>query len=172
VGARGLVSRRTLLCGAAAIAASGVAGCASVRPSPVGVASSTTLPSATSDGAPTESSDRDRALAALADEQAVLAAYAAVARSQRRLRARVAPLLAVQRRHIEALVDALGLDRAPAPPPSAPDAGSPAQVGDIASRAARGRLADCRLAASGSLASMLASMSASHRVVAAQWAVT
>jgi hypothetical protein len=123
--------------------------------------------------APAAGSDRDIAVDALSREQRTLALYRTLLRRNSAARTRIAPLIAVQGRHVEALVGALGLEQ----PPSAPIVNIVATPVDVAIRntaehAARGSLADCRRAASGSLASMFASMAAAHRVVASQWSAT
>lgn len=115
-------------------------------------------------------SDRDIVVAALTSEQATLASYAALSRTHPAARKRIAPLIGVQRQHVAALAAALQLDS----PPPAPTAAEPVRplgsaVPDLARRAARDRLADCRAVASGSVASTLASMAASHSVVVAEW---
>jgi hypothetical protein len=169
VGVGGGVTRRALIGGVAAIAVAGT-GCATKastpRPAPGPSTSGfvATLPAG--------SSDRDIAVDALSREQTTLAVYRTLARRNPAARKRIESLIAVQRRHVEALVGALGLDQ----PRSAPIVDLVVTPVDVAIRetaehAARGRLADCRRAASGSLASMLASMAAAHQVVASQWAV-
>jgi hypothetical protein len=124
--------------------------------------------------APASGSDRDVAFAALRDEQRVLAVYSAVGRSSPRAEARIEPLVSVQRRHVQALVGALELTRAPSAPSVNLLATTPDQiVGGAATAAARKRLHDCERVESGSLASMLASMGAAHQVaaaVASDWA--
>jgi hypothetical protein len=167
------VSRRALLGGAAAAVAGavGMAGCASSRSSHSGAGPTTV--SATPSGAasgPVPESDRAVALDALADEQKVLGIYRALTRSYPRARRPIAALIVVQKRHVDALIGALEIDA----PPMSPAVDIPLTAPDIAIpawawRAARNRLADCTRVESGSLASMLASMAASHSVVAAEW---
>jgi hypothetical protein len=170
VGVGGRVSRRALLGGAAAVAAAGAAGCASSGPSSTAGAATSGAASPTVVATAATGSDHDIVVAALKGEQATLAAYTALARTHPPARTRIAPLIGVQRQHVDALTTALQLDS----PPPAPTVDEPVRplgiaVLDLARRAARDRLADCRAVASGSVASMLASMAASHSVVASEW---
>jgi hypothetical protein len=121
--------------------------------------------------APATGSDRDTAADALTSELSTLAVYRALARRHVAAQLQIEPLIAVQRRHVDALVDALDLDE----PPTTPTVNLVATpvdvaIADAARDAARGRLAECRRVESGSLASMLASMAAAHQVVASLWA--
>jgi hypothetical protein len=155
------------------VAASSVTGCASSEPTSAGGAAPSTGP-VTSSGLTTAvaaASDRDIALGALTSEQTALAVYRELARRNPATRKRIAPLIAVQGRHVDALVSALDLDQPP-PTPTVDLVATPVDVAvpETAKHAARGRLADCRQTASGSLASMFASMAAAHQVVASQWA--
>jgi hypothetical protein len=154
------------------VAAAGVTGCASKEPTSAAAAASSTGP-VTSNGPTTSlaaASDGDIALHALTSEQTTLAVYRQLARRTPAAAKSIAPLIAVQRRHVDALVSALGLDQ----PPSTPTVDVVATPVDVAipetaNHAARVRLADCRRSASGSLSSMFASMAAAHEVVASQW---
>jgi hypothetical protein len=180
-----MVSRRALLGGAAAAAAAtaaaaGLAGCGSGRRAGMSGTSPSAAPvtpgrdatiATVATSTPGAGSDRDVALGALADEQRALAVYGALARRRPETRARIAALVAIQRRHVEALTAALELDRPPSQPTVEMSTGPPARaVGETATGAAAARLADCRRVVSGSLASMLGSMGAAHQAVASQWA--
>jgi hypothetical protein len=162
--------------GAAAVAAAGLAGCASDRPAATTRLSATSVPTIPTSALPSaraSGSDRDIALAALSDEQRALAIYQAVGRSFPRVQTAIEPVIAVQRRHVQTLAEALELHRPPGPPanllPTSPDQ----IVVTAATKAARQRLHDCAEVESASLASVLASMAAAHQVtvaVAAGWA--
>jgi hypothetical protein len=161
------MSRRALLAGATAAAAISVAGCGSSRGSKtldVGGAGSRWGPNP---GART-GSDRDIAVAALADENSALALYTALATRNRPLRQPLHDLMRIQREHVAALSAAIdGGTPASAHPPRAGRAVT--AVPATAKRLAASRLADCETVESGAFASLLASMAASHRSVAAQW---
>jgi hypothetical protein len=161
--------------GAAAVAAAGLAGCATDRPAATTRLSATSVPTIPTSlpSARASGSDRDIALAALSDEQRALAIYQAVGRSFPRVQTAIEPVIAVQRRHVQTLAEALELHRPPGPPanllPTSPDQ----IVVTAATKAARQRLHDCAEVESPSLASVLASMAAAHQVtvaVAAGWA--
>jgi rubrerythrin len=162
--------------GAAAVAAAGLAGCAADRRAATTRSSATslpTIPTSALPSAPTSESDLDIATAALRDEQRALATYQAVGRSFPRVRTVIEPVIAVQRRHVQTLAEALQSNRPPSPPVNLPLTSPDQIVVSAATHAARKRLHDCAQVESGSLASLLASMAAAHRVaaaVAAEWA--
>jgi hypothetical protein len=162
------VTRRSLLIGAVASAAF-AAGCAGKDDAAPDTEVSDSMPGAITETA--LASDRQITASAMDDEQSVLALYVGVARRVPQVRQRLAPVIAAQRRHVDALAAALGLDAPPPPPAATGVLRRPLgrAIAEAAGQAARARLADCGRVESGSLASMLASMAASHRVVAALW---
>jgi hypothetical protein len=149
------------------VAAAGLAGCRSDGASP-GVADA-----ATTAGPPpaTPGSDADIARHALNGEQALLGVYRRLARANPSARRRIAALIRVQGRHVDALVTALDLDGLPSAPTVTVARATPIAtiVAGAATHAGDARRRDCRRVESGALASMMASMAAAHAVVAAQW---
>ncbi len=162
VGSDAGLSRRSLFRGAALVAVAGLTACTGDNtPSPD---ARTVTSGATPE--PPDQDDVTLVVAAIADEELLLAYCAAVGRRHRSLRDVVRPLQARQRAHVSAMRSIL-TDVDPAPTSRRPQVPGEAQralaslVGRL-TQARNVRFDDCVAATSGLLAGRLASMSASH----------
>lgn len=156
------LSRRSLLRGAALVAAAGLTACTGDdTPSPD---TRTVTSGATPD--PPDQNDVSLLVDAIADEERLLAYCVTVSRRHRSLRAASRPVQGRQRAHVAGLL-AILTDVDPAPtsrPPRVPGDAQPAleSLVEHIVQTRNARFDDCVAATSGLLAAKLASVSASH----------
>jgi hypothetical protein len=161
------VTRRTTLAAVLAMAAAPIAACGR---SPFEGRSATE--SGLAPAARRAAGDRGRALRALQQERAALGSYGSIAASHHRLADGIAALEGLQRRHIDELAAALGEaagDGSGVSPSIGQDRDARTAVVQVAEQLRGLRLRDCVRAESSAFASLMASMAASHSMVAATW---